>query len=270
MRFTGKGRIGLSTSIYYFTGTGNSLHVARTVAEQLGGSKVLNILRQKGQGMIEDQSDTVGIVFPVFYMNMPLIVQDFIKKLKLDPKAYVFGISTCGGRSGNSLQMLDKLLQANGAYLSAGFTLKMVDNAYIGMDLVTPLKERGQVQKASEDGLSKIIGAIKNRETSEQKFNYSITSGLMGGMSSTFAAGLYRLPRRFNVTEKCTRCGICAKICPVGNVRQIDKKVTWGNQCTHCLACFHWCPQAAIEIGKNSANIARYHHPAIKISDMMK
>jgi ferredoxin len=260
----------MSTSIYYFTGTGNSLHVARTVAEQLGNSQVINILRQKGKGMIEDQSDTVGIVFPVFYMNMPVIVQAFVKKLKLDLNAYVFGIATCGGRSGNSLQTLDKLLQANGAHLSAGFTLKMVDNAYIGMDLVTPLEERDQVQKVSEDSLNKIIVALKNKERSGQKFDYSIASGLMGGMSSTFAADIYRLPRRFNVTGKCTGCGICAKVCPVGNITQIDKKVTWGNHCTHCLACFHWCPQAAIEIGKKSADIARYHHPAIKVSDLIK
>jgi ferredoxin len=259
----------MSTSIYYFTGTGNSLHVARTVAEQLGDSKVINILRQKGKGMIEDQSDTVGIVFPVFYMNMPVILQAFVKKLKLDPKAYVFGIATCGGRSGNSLQTLDKLLQANGAHLSSGFTLKTVDNAYIGVDITTPEGERDEVLKASEDSLNKIIEKLKKRDISEQ-FNYSIANGLMGGLSSTFAADLYRLPRRFNVTEKCTGCGICAKICPVGNVTQIDKKVTWGNNCTHCLACFHWCPQAAIEIGKKSADIARYHHPAIKVSDLIK
>jgi ferredoxin len=260
----------MSTSIYYFTGTGNSLHVARTVAEQLGDSKVINILRQKGKGMLVDQSDTVGIVFPVFYLNMPVIVQAFVKKLKLDPNAYIFGIATCGGRAGNSLQMLNKLLQANGAHLSAGFTLKMVDNAYVGMDLVTPLEERDQVQKVSEDGIKKILEALKNRETSGQKFNYSIASGLMGGMSSAFAADIYRLPRRFHVTEKCTGCGICAKICPVGNVKQVDKKVTWGNNCTHCLACFHWCPQGAIEIGKKSADIARYHHPDITVKDITK
>ena len=159
----------MSTSIYYFTGTGNSLHVARTIAEQLGESKVINILRQNGQGMIEDKSDTVGIVFPVFYMNMPVIVQDFVKKLRPDPNAYVFGIATCGGQSGNSIPMLDKLLQANGVRLSAGFTLKMVDNAYIGIDLVTPQNERDQVQKASEDSLSKIIDKLKKREMSRAK-----------------------------------------------------------------------------------------------------
>lgn len=260
----------MSTSIYYFSATGNSLHVARAIADQLGETKLVNIVKQNRLDTLEDKNDTVGFVFPVFYLNMPVILQDFVKKLKLAPNAYVFGIATCGGRSGNSLQMLDTLLRANGGHLSAGFTLKTVDNAYIGMDLVTPPEERDQVLKSSEDNLQKIIEILKKREVARSKFNYNIASSLMGGMSSTFAADLYRLPRRFNVTDKCTGCGICEKICPVGNVKQVDKKVTWGNHCTHCLACFHWCPQTAIEIGKKSSKIARYHHPEITLKDMIK
>lgn len=138
------------------------------------------------------------------------------------------------------------------------------------MDLVTPLAERDQVQKSSEDGIKNIIEILKKKAKDEPKFNYSIGSSIMGGMSSTFAADLYRLPRRFNTTDKCTSCGICEKICPVSNIKQVDKKVIWGNHCTHCLACFHWCPQTAIEIGKKSANIARYHHPDISLKDMLK
>ncbi len=260
----------MSTTIYYFTGTGNSLHVARSIAAQLGESNLINMAGQNGPDVIEDKSDTVGIVFPVFYLNPPVIVQDFVKKLKLDPNAYVFGIATCGGQSGNSLQMLDKLLKVNGGHLAAGFILKMVDNAYIAVDLVTPLGERDQLQKSSEVEIKNIAETLKKRAKGETKFNYNIGSSLLGGMYSIFAADLYRLPRRFNTTDKCTGCGICEKICPVGNIKQVDKKVIWGDHCTHCLACFHWCPQTAIEIGKKSAKIARYHHPDITMKDMIK
>lgn len=259
----------MATSIYYFSGTGNSLHVARTIAEQLGDSKVINIAWLKPD-VIEDKNDTVGIVFPVFYLDAPNIVKDFVKKLRLDPNAYVFSIATCGGQSGNSFQTLDKILKVKGGHLSAGFTLKTVDNAYIGMNLVTPLENREKILKASDEELTKIIEILNKREKHKLKLNYNIVSGIEGGMSSTFATHLYGLPRRFNVTDKCTGCGICQKLCPVGNIKQVDKKVTWGDNCTQCLACFHWCPQAAIEIGKKSGNIARYHHPAIKVNDLIK
>jgi ferredoxin len=259
----------MSTSIYYFTGTGNSLHAARTVAEQLGDSKVINIARS-GPGIIEDPSDTVGIVFPVFYGNPPNIVKDFAARLKPAPNAYVFSIATCGGLAGNSLHTLSQILAKNGGRLSAGFTLVMPDNAYVGMNLVTPLEEREEALKESENELNKIIDALRKREHPGQKFSYSISGGIMGFGGSTFATHLYRLPKRFKATDKCTGCGICKKICPVGNITQVDKKVTWDNKCTHCLACFHWCPQTAIEIGGKSASIARYHHPAIKVGDLIK
>jgi ferredoxin len=261
----------MPASIYYFTGTGNSLHVARAVAEQLGESKVMNIVRQNGLDVIEDKSDTVGIIFPVYYYNMPHIVQEFVKKLQLDSKAYVFGIATCGGKSGNSIQMLDRLLKVNGVHLSAGFTLTMVDNAYIGIiDLVTPPEERGLVLKASEDSLSDIIEILKKKEKHELKSDYSLVTGLTGDLGIALTTHIYRLSRRFKATDKCTGCGICEKLCPAGNITCVDKKVTWGNNCTQCLACFNWCPQTAIEIGNRSANIARYHHPDIALKDMLK
>ena len=259
----------MSTSIYYFTGTGNSLHVARAVAEKLGDSKVISIARLKGD-TIEDKSDTVGIIFPVFYGNPPNIVKDFAARLRPAPEAYIFGIATCGGAAGNSLHTLRQILAKNGGNLSAGFQLVMPDNAYVGMNLITPPEEREEALKASEIELSRIIDTLKKRGGQESKFGYSIAADIMGIAGSTFATHLYRLPKRFRATDKCNGCGICEKICPSGNITRADKKVTWGNNCTHCLACFHWCPRTAIEIGSKTGNIARYHHPDVKVSDMMK
>ncbi|GEM_PF-3708375 len=39
---------------------------------------------------------------------------------------------------------------------------------------------------------------------------------------------------------------------------------------TQCLACFHWCPQKAIEIDISTINKQRYTHPDISIDDMIK
>ena len=259
----------MPTTIYYFTGTGNSLHVARKIAEQLGESKIINIARARGD-VIDDKSEIVGIVYPVYYRNPPNIVKDFVKKLRLDPKAYVFGIATCGGSAGNSISMLDKLLSGNGSRLSAAFELVMADNAYLFVNLVTPPAERDELYNSSEEGLNNIIDVLRKREGGREKIKSDISGDIMGGIGSALITDVYRLRKRFRSTDKCNGCGICEKICPVGNITRADKKVSWGNKCTQCLACFHWCPQTAIEIGNKSASIARYHHPDIKLSDMIK
>ncbi len=60
-------------------------------------------------------------------------------------------------------------------------------------------------------------------------------------------------------------------MCPVKNIEIKQDKPAWRHHCESCLACLHWCPQQAIHGGTES-NIEgyRYHHPEIKIDDMIK
>jgi ferredoxin len=258
----------MSATIYYFTGTGNSLHVARTIAEQLEGSRVVNIARSDELKNTDIKSDVTGIVFPVYYWNMPTIVQEFVKRLVLGPEDFVFGVATCGGKAGCSLLTLDRLLRERGSHLSAGYSLVMPDNAYIGANLITPPAEREEAVRAADEKLGEIIASVKRKERRDLERAGGITSKVLGSLGSNFATYIYRLPRQFNVTDRCSHCGACVKICPVGNIKEVDNRMTWGNNCTHCLACFHWCPNTAVEIGRRSAAIARYHHPAVTINDM--
>jgi len=259
----------MSTSIYYFSGTGNSLHVARTAAKQLGGEcRLVNMARPISGQTDGDNCDAIGFVFPVYYLDVPTIVRDYVKNLKLNPKAYVFGIATCGGQSGATFHELNRLLEGKGCRLSAVLTLVMPDNAYIGINLITPPEKREQVLKEADAELAKFVEALKNRETIGAKGGV-LSGRILGSMSSTFASKLYRLPRQYHSTDRCNGCGTCVKVCPTDNVRLSDKKVTWGSNCAHCQACFHWCPRQAVEIGKKSPGIARYHHPEISLKDIL-
>lgn len=258
----------MSATIYYFTGTGNSLHVARTIAGQLGGCRLVNMARPYDLKNARTKDDVTGIVFPVYYWNMPTIAQEFVKKLTFDPEEFVFGVATCGGKAGNSLLTLDRLLRERGGHLSAGYDLVMPDNAYIGVNLITPPAEREDAVRAADEKLGEIIASVKRKDRCDRVRAGWLLREALGSLGSTFATHIYRLPRQFNVTDRCSHCGTCVKICPVGNIKEVDNDVTWGNKCTHCLACFHWCPNTAVEIGRRSVGIARYHHPAVTVNDM--
>ena len=45
--------------------------------------------------------------------------------------------------------------------------------------------------------------------------------------------------------EGCTRCGLCAKICPAGAIPEEDPRSTDPEVCIDCLACVKRCPAHA-------------------------
>lgn len=69
--------------------------------------------------------------------------------------------------------------------------------------------------------------------------------------------------------EKCNACAVCAKVCPVGNIVMEAKRPTWQHHCEQCLACLQWCPREAIQFGKKTPAYERYHHPEVRLKDMM-
>lgn len=48
--------------------------------------------------------------------------------------------------------------------------------------------------------------------------------------------------------DKCIGCGKCEKLCPMNNIRIVDKKVVQNNQCTMCYRCINNCPKQAMTL----------------------
>ncbi len=63
---------GLSTStqLFFYTGTGNSLWTARTLAEELGNTGMLPMSWNHGD-RVATRADAVGILFPVHMWGLP-------------------------------------------------------------------------------------------------------------------------------------------------------------------------------------------------------
>lgn len=74
----------MKTEIYYFSGTGNSLVVAKDIARRTNG-KLISIPTMMDNYTIQIDADIIGIVFPTYYEpygGVPLIVRKFARKLE--------------------------------------------------------------------------------------------------------------------------------------------------------------------------------------------
>ena len=76
----------MNHDIFYFSGSGNSLHIARTVSAAAPG-RIRAIGALDPSENVRTDADMVGLVFPVYFMDCPDILAAFIGRLEVKPDA---------------------------------------------------------------------------------------------------------------------------------------------------------------------------------------
>lgn len=258
----------MSTTIYYFSGTGNSLKVARDLADGLGDTQLVSIARANEE-QLTPKTDAVGIVFPVYAWGPPLIVAQFLDKVNISPDKYVFSVCTCESQASGTLARVKKLLFKKGITLSSGFIVLMPSN-YIIWEAAFPEDKQQEFFARAKDRIVEICAVVKERKVQDVEMGSLLgrifLTELVYNLSKRFFA---KMDKKFAVGEGCTGCGICERVCPVGNIKMEDGKPNWLHHCEQCLACLQWCPQEAIEFSKMTVGRKRYHHPEIAAKDLM-
>ncbi len=268
--------------VYYFSGTGNSLVLARLVAERLGGD-LIPIASVIDRERIEPAADVIGITFPVYYADTPNIVRRFAEKLENVEGKYIFAISNYGGGAGDSLVTLDRILRSRGKTLSAGFGVHMPQNAFH-----KPWEMKSLAYRRAPKRIDFIVRAVEARRRGLFYSNVLVQTmmapfqGWIRRMTALYLEKASNTPapsgltveqlmpladRSFAVGEKCNGCGTCAQVCPVRNIEIVDKKPVWQNRCENCLACFNGCPTSAIH-GALANTGYHYRHPDVSARDI--
>ncbi|OPX62853.1 MULTISPECIES: EFR1 family ferrodoxin [unclassified Methanoregula] len=260
----------MKTVIYYFTGTGNTLAIVRDLAAELGDSELVPVPEMMRRQEIACDADAVGIAFPVYFLDLPEIVEGFVRKLRFTGRSYIFGIATCGERPGGALFSLQALLEEKGQALASGFVFVMPENFIGPVDLMGDAPHRQDKYAAARGRIAPVAAMIRERKQSLPEGNPSAILRIGGKITRSLATTLYNTPRHLRATCRCNHCRTCERICPARNIVVEKDAVIFGNSCTQCYACIHWCPQGAIEIGRRTAGKPRYHHPDVTLADMLR
>lgn len=244
---------------FYFTSTGNCLAVAKKI-----GGNLVSIPQVIDSSDLHFKDDVIGLVFPIYGFGMPKMVRKFLGKATWDAE-YSFAIGTYGNLPGAAMVDVQNFAKRHGQRFDYAESLLMVDNYLPGFNMNEQIAKLPE--KHVDENLARIIADIQNRRTlnATAGLGWRAFTAVIRDGENLFMNG--KQGQRYMISQNCTKCGICAKICPAGNIAVTDK-VVFKNQCEGCLGCVHLCPQNAIHM-KNEKSTARWRNPDVSLNEII-
>ena len=280
----------MSTEIYYFSGTGNSLHVARELQHRIPGSTLTPIVRLLGRDAIKTSADTVGLVFPNFCLTIPIPLYDFLGKVDLASARYVFAVCTRGGTPSEAFDFINAILGKQGKRLSAQLNVTMPWNHPLGPDDLIGTNTEERVLRLESEMLEKLgpfaesileskEHLVEDTDASYEipRWIWAINSLIPKSLNYASHRHMYQNLIQFFCDSNCVGCGVCEQVCLSHKIQMVGKKPVWREEpkCYGCFACINYCPQQAIQIASRApfyksytGVYGRYHHESITHMDI--
>ena len=246
--------------IYWFSGTGNSLYAAKRLSAGLGGIPLMHITGDMPVSTIGGKDAKVGFVFPSYYCNIPRAVKALVDKLDILPGTYIFAIVTMGGPGQGSVAAMRKALKAKGLHLDYGRGILMPANNVLLYNPADTSKGE-KMQAKNDEQLSAFAEDLAGGKQSVKSHPF---------IMRTHFKNIEALDNAFTAGSRCTSCGLCKRICPVGNIQLDGGKPKWLHRCELCVACISWCPAKAIEYGTKTKARRRYNNPHIAVDELLR
>jgi ferredoxin len=249
-------------TILYFSATGNSLDAAKHIGGN--GCTLLSIPKLMREKRFEFADDVIGLVCPIYYFGVPKMVTRFLKEASLNAE-YCFAVLTYGGNQMATAYNLQRLMKRRGRRFDYTATVSTVSNYLPGYDMTDI--QRKLAAKNVPAQVSAIAEDINGRKTNAA--TATLKHRIVWHIAQIMAkkAMHKNTAKKYMVGDGCTKCGVCAKVCPADNITIADK-VEFGGKCEACLACIQLCPQTAIRL-KHESGSARYRNPNVTLSEII-
>ena len=256
------------TVIFYFSQSGNSLFVAKKLAEGIENATLVSIpeaIRKNSYSYLNYQR--VGIILPLYYMSMPVMAWEFISKLEITKDSYLFSIVTRASSKGRIFYEINKLLKKNEVSLSFASYLTFPDS-YIRWNEAPSEEKIFKQNENAKKSLESLTNKILCGENFVEKEGglYKLVSLIV---YNVWKSRLRAINKSFKVNNLCAQCGICEKTCPSRNIKLENGRPKWLDRCQDCMACVQHCPKKAIYFNSRTINKRRYINPNIKLDELI-
>ena len=288
--------------IFYFSGTGNTKWAASKLASATHEDliSIAPYMRADdsshtlAEPFILKENERLGFVFPVHGWRVPKLVREFIGKMKVQraesdaagsqtlsdisgnsasagslPFAYC--VCTAGDSIGLTIENLNQTISQNPSLQALGITKVsssyslIMPESYVGLPFMDVDPKEKEIWKKSKSAqkLAVICEEIFDRKEGVSRLVKGPIPWFFTKVVGGFFENVLITDKRFHVEkDKCVKCGICANVCPVGDIKGGHGEYPeWlhHKDCLTCFTCYHHCPHHAIEFGKQTQKKGQYY-----------
>ena len=242
----------MNIAVIYFSATGNTAKIAKTISENLNAFDEVNVeeiditsFSSRGKEITLDKYDGIFFGFPIYALRAPKILREWLRTLEGNNiKVSVF--FTYGGvKVGIAHQSIKKILEgqnfrvvSTGEFLGkhtsnlAGWTLMNGRPNQNDLNIVKEYAEKTLIRFKGEDAGLVQFDAPEMTEIQVDKVEDS--------------ANKRRIPPSRN-GEECSLCKTCEDNCPTAAMDAESGKAN-PERCIGCLKCVDNCPDKALKI----------------------
>ena len=242
------------------------------------------------------ENERLGFVFPVHGWRVPKLVREFISKMKiqrepiqretsdattenktkaedsLKNRPFAYCVCTAGDSIGLTIENLNEVISQNPSLQALGITevsssySLIMPESYIGLPFMDVDPKEREIRK-KENAAQEL--AIVCEEIFDRKEGISrLIKGPIPWFFTKVVGGFFEkvliTDKRFHVEkDRCVKCGICANVCPVGDIKGGHGEYpVWlhHKDCLTCFTCYHHCPHHAIEFGHQTQKKGQYFY----------
>ena len=284
--------------IFYFSGTGNTKWAASKLAAATREDLISiapymradDSSHNLAEPFILKENERLGFVFPVHGWRVPKLVREFISKMKilrepsdasaenkakaddcLKNRPFAYCVCTAGDSIGLTIENLNKVISQNPSLQALGITevsssySLIMPESYIGLPFMDVDPKEREIRK-KENAAQEL--AVVCEEIFDRKEGISrLVKGPIPWFFTKVVGGFFEkvliTDKRFHVEkDRCVKCGICANVCPVGDIKGGHGEYpVWlhHKDCLTCFTCYHHCPHHAIEFGNQTQKKGQYY-----------
>ena len=284
--------------IFYFSGTGNTKWAASKLAAATREDLISiapymradDSSHNLAEPFILKENERLGFVFPVHGWRVPKLVREFISKMKIqrepsdasaENKAkaddclknspFTYCVCTAGDSIGLTIENLNEVISQNPSLQALGITevsssySLIMPESYIGlpfMDVDPKEREIRKKENAAQE-LAVVCEEIFDRKEGINRLVKGPIPWFFTKVVGGFFENVLITDKRFHVEkDRCVKCGICANVCPVGDIKGGHGEYpVWlhHKDCLTCFTCYHHCPHHAIEFGNQTQKKGQYY-----------